>query len=60
MPRMRVRHPVRMEDVEVPELLPVDGEQDRHAGDLAHRQRRTTAGVAVEFGQDAGEADARP
>ena len=38
---------------------PVGREQDRHAGDLAHRQRGATAGVAVELGQhDAGEADA--
>ena len=52
-------HPVGVEDVEVLELLAGRREQDRHAGDLAHRQRRTTAGVAVELGQHhAGEADA--
>ena len=52
-------HPVGVEDVEVLELLAGGREQDRHAGDLAHRQRGTTAGVAVELGQhDAGEADA--
>ena len=52
-------HPVGVEDVEVLELLAVGREQDRHAGDLAHRQRGATAGVAVELGQhDAGEADA--
>ena len=52
-------HPVGMEDVEVLELLAGGREQDRHAGDLAHRQRRAAAGVAVELGQHhAGEADA--
>ena len=52
-------HPVGVEDVEVGELLAVGREQDRLAGDLAHAQRRTTAGVAVELGEhDAGEADA--
>ena len=52
-------HPVGVEDVEVLELLAGGREQDRHAGDLAHRQRRATAGVTVELGQhDAGEADA--
>ena len=52
-------HPVGMEDVEVLELLAGGREQDRHAGDLAHRQRGAAAGVAVELGQDdAGEADA--
>ena len=54
------RHPVRVEDVEVFEFLAGGGEHDRPAGDLTHRQRRTTAGVAVEFGEhDAGESDAR-
>ena len=53
------RHPVGVEDVEVLELLTARREQDRYAGDLAHRQRRTAAGVAVELGQHhAGEADA--
>ena len=52
-------HPVGVEDVEVLELLAAGREQDRHAGDLAHRQRGTAAGVAVELGQHhAGEADA--
>ena len=51
-------HPVGMEDVEVLELLAVGREHDRLAGDLAHRQRGATAGVAVELGEhDAGEAD---
>ena len=53
------RHPVGVEDVEVLELLAVGREHDRLPGHLAHRQRRTTAGVAVELGEDdAGEADA--
>ena len=52
-------HPVGVEDVEVGELLAVAREQDRLAGDLPHRQRGTTAGVAVQLGEhDAGEADA--
>ncbi len=52
-------HPVGVEDVEVLELLAAGGEQDRHPGDLAHRQRGATAGVAVELGQHhAGESDA--
>ena len=59
IPRMRRRHPVRVEHVEVGELLAVGREQDRLAGDLADRQRRATAGVAVELGEhDAGEPDA--
>ena len=53
------RHPVRVEDVEVLELLTARREQDRHAGDLSHRQCGTTAGIAVELGQHhTGEADA--
>ena len=52
-------HPVGVEDVEVLQLLAGGREQDWHAGDLADRQRGTTAGVAVELGQHhAGEADA--
>ena len=52
-------HPVGVEDVEVLELLTGGREQDRDAGDLAHRQSRATAGVAVELGQHhAGEPDA--
>ena len=54
-------HPVGVEDVEVVQLLAGGREQDRHAGDLADRQRRATAGVAVELGQHhAGEADTGP
>ena len=52
-------HPLGVEDVEVGELLAGGGEHDRLAGDVPHRQRGTTAGVAVELGEDdAGEADA--
>ncbi|BDB43582.1 hypothetical protein IWGMT90018_40280 [Mycobacterium kiyosense] len=52
-------HPVRVEDVEVFELLPGGGEKDWHTGDFTHRQRGATAGVAVQLGQyHAGEADA--
>ena len=48
-----------MEDVEVLQLLPGGGEQDGHSGDLAHRQRRAAAGIAVQLGQHhAGEAHA--
>ena len=51
-------HPVGVEDVEVVELLACGREQDRDAGDLAHRQRGTAAGVAVQLGEDdAGESD---
>ena len=53
------RHPVRVEDVEVLQFLAGGGEQNRHSGDLAHRQRRATPGVAIQFGQHhAGVADA--
>ena len=53
------RHPVGVEELEVLQLLAGGGEHDRPAGDADHRQRGTTAGVAVELGQhDAGEADA--
>ena len=59
MPRMRLGHPVGVEDVEVFELLAGGREQDRLAGDLANRQRGTTTGVAVELGEHhTGEADA--
>ena len=52
-------HPLGVEDVEVLQLLAGGGEHDRLAGDVPHRQRGTTAGVAVELGEhDAGEADA--
>ena len=51
-------HPVGVEDVEVVELLACGREQDRDADDLAHRQRRAAAGVAVQLGEDhAGESD---
>ena len=52
-------HPVGVEDLEVLDLLAGRGEHDRPAGDRGDRQRRATAGVAVELGQDdAGEVDA--
>ena len=48
-----------MEALEVGQALAGGGEQDRGAGDAAHGQGRTAAGVAVELGEDhAGEADA--
>ena len=51
-------HAIGMEDVEVFELLAGGGEEDRLAGDLADAQRGTTAGVAVELGEDdTGDAD---
>ena len=47
-----------MEDVEVIQFLAGGREQDRHTGDLTHRQRRTAAGITVQFGQyHAGVAD---
>src|SRR5205823_2381760 len=52
-------HPVRMEDVEVFELLAGGREQDRLTGDLPHGQGGAAARVTVQFGQnDAGDADA--
>jgi hypothetical protein len=52
-------HPVRVEDVEVLQLLAGGGEEDRLAGDLPYGQRRAAAGVAVQFGQHhAGDAHA--
>ena len=52
-------HPVGVEGVEVVELLAVGREHHLPAGDLRDRQRRATAGVAVELGEhDAVEADA--
>ena len=48
-----------MEDVEVLELLTGGGVHDGLAGDLADGQCGTTAGVAVQLGEDhAGEVDA--
>ena len=53
------RHAVRVERVEVVQLLAVGGEHDLLAGDLRDGERRTAAGVAVELGEhDAVEADA--
>src|SRR5439155_26703856 len=52
------RHPLRVEDVEVLELLARGGEQDRSTGELRDGQRRTTTRVTVELGEDgAPEAD---
>src|SRR6478752_2937784 len=45
-------HAVRMELLEVPQLLAGGGEQDRLAGDRLHGQRGAAAGVAVELGED--------
>src|SRR3954451_13015810 len=51
-------HPVGVEDVEVGELLAGRGEHDRLAGHTADGQPGTTAGVAVELGEnDAVVAD---
>ena len=47
-----IGHPVRVERLEVGQLLADRREHDRFAGDGDDRQRRTTAGVTVEFGQD--------
>ena len=44
-------HPVRVEHVEVLELLPRGGEHDRAPGQLHDGQRGTAARVAVELGQ---------
>ena len=52
-------HAVRVERVEVVQLLAVGGEHDLLAGDLGDRQGGTTAGVTVELGEHhAVEADA--
>ena len=45
-------HPVGMEDLEVVELLAGGGEGDGPTDDLLHRQRRATAGVTIELGED--------
>ena len=44
-------HPVRVEQVEVLELLARGGEHDRPPGELHDGQRGTAAGVAVQLGQ---------
>ena len=52
------RHAVRVERLEVVEALARRGEHDRATCDGGHRQRRSTAGVAVELGEDdTGEVD---
>ena len=58
MPEDAARHAVGVERLEVVELLARAREQDRLADDLLHRERRTTARVAVDLGEDhAGEPD---
>ena len=53
-----VRHPRRVERLQILELLARALEVDRHAGDGQHRECRTAAGVAVGLGQDdAADAD---
>ena len=53
------RHAVGVERLEVVEPLARRGEHDRPPGDRCDRERRATAGVAVELGEhDAGEVDA--
>ena len=46
------RHAVGVERLEVVELLAGAGEEDRLADHLLHRQRRATARVAVDLGED--------
>ena len=46
------RHPVGVERLEVLELLAGPGEEDRLADHFLHRQRRATARVAVDLGED--------
>ena len=48
-PEDAARHAIGMEDLEVLELLAHAGEEDRDAGHLLHRERGTTARVAVEL-----------
>lgn len=53
------RHAVRVERVELVELLAVGGEHDLLAGDMRDGERGTASGVAVELGEHhAVEADA--
>ena len=53
-----VRHPRRVERLQILDLLARALEVDRHAGDGQHRECRTAAGVAVGLGQDdAADAD---
>ena len=47
-----VGHAVRVEQVEVAELLPRRREDDRAAHHLLHTERGAAAGVAVELGED--------
>ena len=50
-PEDPLRHPVRVEALEVAQLLARGGEHDRLAGDRLDRQRGAAAGVAVELGE---------
>ena len=53
------RHAIRVEDLELLELLTGGGEQDGPPGDLGDGQRGTAASVAVELGEhNAGDVDA--
>lgn len=53
------RHAVRVERVELVQLLAVGGEHDLAAGDVRDGERGTASGVAVELGEhDTVEADA--
>ena len=53
MPRIRARHPLGVEALELLELLAGRRVEDRLAGHRPHRQRRAAAGVAVELRQHA-------
>ena len=58
MSRMRDGHPVGVEGLERVDLLADADQLDRLAGDGAHAERSTAAGIAVHAGQhDAGDAD---
>ena len=58
MPRMRPGEAIRVKGLELVELFADAGELDRPLRDLAHRERRAAAGVAVELGEDeAGDAE---
>src|ERR671933_882649 len=47
-----LRHPLGVEALELVELLPHAGEQDRLAGDRLDAERRAAAGVAVELAHE--------
>ena len=59
MPRMREAMRSGWNGSRPVELLADAGELDRLAGDVAHRERRAAARIAVELGEDdAGERQA--